>query len=117
MIKYKRHLLKHRDFPMLSKSLFRKLSRCVNDAIRRCTDPSNEYYCQRGINVYNTWMQDRKAFLLYICNLPGSGELELELDRIDNTKGYEPGNLQFSTHGENMRHTSRSRSSTLWYTT
>lgn len=41
--------------------------------------------------------------LQYLVALPGWDQPALELDRIDNDRGYEPGNLQFTSRGTNNR--------------
>ena len=47
-------------------------------------------------------MGDRVAFLRYLVGLQGWDQPELQLDRIDNNRGYEPGNLRFVTRSVNM---------------
>ena len=77
----------HKHFPHIRYRLFTKLQRSVVDAIRHSAN--------RGIDVYESWLQDRKAMLQYIAELPGCG-LTATLRRIDAYKGYEPGNLKWA---------------------
>ena len=66
---------------------------------QRCYNPNNSrYYAYgaRGICVYETWLHNFDAFYNYVSKLPGYGDTELSLDRIDNDKGYEPGNLRWA---------------------
>jgi hypothetical protein len=74
--------------------------------IRRCRNPEVEHYEDyggRGIDVAQEWVDDRGAFLRYIKTLDGWDNLDLEIDRIDNDKGYEEGNIRFVTRAENLR--------------
>lgn len=86
---------KHRD---------RLLDR-ISAIIVRCTNPDSAVYPDyggRGITVYGPWLQDRVKFLKYLVGLDGWNVPELQLDRIDNNRGYTPGNLRFVTRGQNM---------------
>ena len=81
--------------------LLNRISACI----QRCENPSNSswhHYGKRGIRVYPDWVADRRAFLAYVVSLEGWDVPHLELDRIDNSRGYEPGNLRFVSRGENM---------------
>lgn len=86
---------KHRD---------RLLDR-ISAIIMRCTNPNSATYPDyggRGIGVYTTWVEDRVEFLRYLVGLDGWDIPELQLDRTDNSRGYEPGNLRFVTRSVNM---------------
>lgn len=79
---------------------YTKLRLAANSAVYRCTNPSNSRYKDygaRGITVYQPWIVDRELFIRYLLTLPGHADRELWLDREDNDKGYEPGNLRFVT--------------------
>lgn len=73
---------------------------------RRCNDPKNKAYKNyggRGIRVCAEWQSDFQAFLDHIGLKPSP---ELSLDRIDNERGYEPGNVRWadqSTQSRNRR--------------
>lgn len=61
--------------------------------IQRCTDKNctdYKYYGGRGITVHQTWL-DYDTFLKDVGERPEG----LTLDRIDNNKGYEPGNVRW----------------------
>lgn len=80
--------------------LLGRISACNN----RCHNPNDSgfrNYGGRGIQVHAPWREDRAAFLAYVASLPGWDVPELQLDRIDNDKGYEPGNLRFISHKNN----------------
>ena len=66
------------------------------------------YYEDRGIKVCNDW-QDRSKFFAWA--LANGYSDELELDRIDNDKGYEPENCRWVTHLVNMRNRRKSSTS------
>lgn len=73
---------------------------------RRCNDPKNKAYKNyggRGITVCDEWQSDFQAFLDHIGPKPSP---DLSLDRIDNNRGYEPGNVRWadqSTQSRNRR--------------
>lgn len=77
--------------------------------VRRCHDTSHKQfpdYGGRGITVCEEWRTDYEAFVRYLATLEGFSEADnkwFQIDRIDNSKGYEPGNLRFVTPGANAR--------------
>ena len=78
----------------------------LSSAISRCHNPRNRvfsHYGGRGIHVAQQWRDDRTAFLLYAQTLVGWDEPSFEMDRVDNNKGYEPGNIRFVNRSENAR--------------
>lgn len=93
----------------LSVRIYKKLRNAVSHAIAKCTDPSNRQwsdYGGRGITVYQPWIADKDAFLVYLTTLAGCTDPKLVLDRMDNAKGYEPDNLRLislSDSRENRR--------------
>lgn len=82
----------------------------------RCCDPNNpsfEHYGGRGISVYAGWMDDFKSFYDHASSLPHYGEAGRTLDRIDNDRGYEPGNVQWGTAEMQRRNQRRNRKITI----
>lgn len=74
--------------------------------IRRCTNPraSNYHrYGGRGITICDVWRNDFVAFSRFVTNLPHYGETGYTIDRIDNSIGYEPGNVRWATFTEQNR--------------
>lgn len=73
---------------------------------QRCESPSARgyvHYGGRGIRLWSAWTKGhRREFLRYLVTLPGWDNPDLELDREDNSRGYEPGNLRFTTRQVNV---------------
>lgn len=74
--------------------------RCFNPAHRRYGD-----YGGRGITMCDEWREDFAAFFAYI----GPRPYGTTLDRIDNGKGYGPGNVQWATPGQQATNRRRPR--------
>lgn len=71
--------------------------------LQRCRDKNNSDYKDyggRGIAVCAEWESNFTAFYNYVSHLPHFGEPGREIDRIDNDKNYEPGNVRWSTRKE-----------------
>lgn len=76
----------------------------LSAAIARCSNPNNRsyaHYGRRGISVHQEWKDDRASFLRYVQTLPGWDVPELEMDRVDNNGGYQPGNIRFASKSVN----------------
>lgn len=65
----------------------------------RCRDATKPYF-RKGIKVCPEW-EDYRAFKSWA--LSGGFAAHLELDRIDNAKGYSPSNCRWVTHAENCQ--------------
>lgn len=69
--------------------------------IQRCTNPRAAGYANyggAGIGICDQW-RDFATFLADMGERP-EGQT---LDRIDNTRGYEPSNCRWATHSEQMK--------------
>lgn len=79
-----------------------------HNMVSRCTDPANPswaLYGGRGITVCPQWVGSFRQFLSDMGSKPAPG---LTLDRIDNERGYMPGNTRWATpreQAENRRTT------------
>lgn len=80
------------------------------DAIRqRCYDPTSRYYHRyggRGIGLSDEF-KNPLVFVAYAKSLPNARP-EMQIDRIDNNKGYERGNLRWVTAKANCNNQERS---------
>ena len=77
--------------------------------MERCTNPNCVGYKQygaRGITVCQEWIDSPQAFVDWA--LTNGFSPELQIDRIDNAKGYSPDNCRWVTAQENIRNRSNS---------
>jgi hypothetical protein len=66
---------------------------------KRCNDPSNKSYVNyggRGIKVCPQW-DCKQGFWDFLAHIGPKPCASLSLDRIDNERGYEPGNVRWAT--------------------
>lgn len=75
--------------------------------IQRCTNPNRtgyESYGGAGITVCERW----RTFANFLEDMGERPIGYTSIDRIDNTKGYEPGNCRWAT--DEMQHTNQRHS-------
>lgn len=81
--------------------------------IDRCTNPrcaAWKNYGGRGIRIFPQWRASFRAFAAYIEEELGpKPEGDYSLDRKDNDKGYEPGNLRWASRTVQNRNQRRVR--------
>lgn len=78
-------------------------NRCYNK-----NNPAYKDYGGRGITICDEWRNNFKAFYEYVSKLEHFNEPGRSLDRIDNDKGYCPGNVRWATAIEQV-HNQRPR--------
>jgi hypothetical protein len=79
------------------------------EMLKRTTNANSERYADyggRGIGVHLEWQESFEAFAR---DMAAGFSPELTLERIDNNRGYEPGNVKWATYKEQARNTRRSR--------
>ena len=75
--------------------------------MERCSNPNNTNYKRyggRGITMCQEWVDSPQAFVDWA--LANGFSPELQIDRIDNDKGYSPDNCRWVTARDNMRNRS-----------
>lgn len=77
------------------------ISRCHNER-----DPRYKDYGGRGITVWSGWKSDFAAFLAYVGPRPSA---QHSIDRMNNDRGYEPGNIRWALPHDQMTNRRNSR--------
>lgn len=75
---------------------------------QRCTDPNATNYHDyggRGIKLHKKWFD----FAVFARDVGTPPTPEHQLDRIDNNKGYVPGNVRWVTRADNIRNSRKCR--------
>jgi hypothetical protein len=79
------------------------------DIIKRCENYrsiSYRNYGGRGIGIFPGWRNDFRSFLDHVGPRPTPTH---SIDRIDNERGYEPGNVRWATRSQQSLNTRRNR--------
>lgn len=72
---------------------------------RRCLNPNNiayKNYGARGITIYEEWIKHPNLLFEHLGQKPFE---KATIDRIDNSKGYVPGNIRWATYTQQARNT------------
>lgn len=81
----------------------------IKNAIGRCHNPEHQSYQNygaRGITVCQEWRDDPDKFWEY---LGPKDDPSLTLERLDNQRGYEPGNVAWVSRSANQRNRRKNR--------
>lgn len=81
--------------------------------VQRCTNPAHRSFARyggRGVSMSPKWRASFEAFLADVGPRPARGDT---LDRIDNARGYEPGNVRWASQTEQQRNRTNNRLMTL----
>ena len=81
----------------------------------RCNQPTHPRYGDYGGRGITLYWEDREAFKQYILTTLGERPSALHsLDRKNNNKGYEPGNLRWATKKQQSDNRREFRSDRKW---
>ena len=75
----------------------------ASNVVRACTEPTYpqfKSYGAKGVTVYEPWITDLRAFAAYIRTLDGHNDKTMWMTRLDDSRGYEPGNIGFIRRGQ-----------------
>lgn len=92
-----------------------KVYRALQDAKNRCYNKSHteyERYGAKGIYVSQEFLDDPKAWCEYLGNPPDNTYRKWSVDRIASTKGYDRGNLRWTTSDIQARNHKKSKNNT-----
>lgn len=68
--------------------------------IQRCSNPNRDNYSRygaNGVSICAEWRESFEAFYRHVGPRPSAIH---SIDRIDSTRGYEPGNVRWATKAE-----------------
>src|SRR5262245_12071782 len=85
-----------------------RLYKVWHSMVYRCTNPGHTpwaNYAARGIRVCERWL----SYENFIADMPAQPTPKHTLERQDNSRGYEPGNVIWATKEENCQNTRSTR--------
>ena len=72
----------------------------VRERTRNPEHVANIHYVSRGIDIIDEWYDLATGFELFLAEVGDRPSKKYSLDRIDNARGYMPGNLRWATSAE-----------------
>jgi len=88
-----------------------RLSQKYHDLNARCTEPNHKDFHNYGGRGIQNMFLSFADFYDYVVNELHISKFELienlDIDRIDNNRGYQRGNVRFVSHRQNMNNTRR----------
>ena len=88
-----------------SKKRLRNIRHCMIERCYNKKSDSYKYYGEKGITVYNEWLESAESFIQWSLN-NGYND-SLYIDRINNSLPYCPDNCKWTTAKEQANNTSR----------
>lgn len=85
--------------------------RAWGSMVRRCHNPKQrvyKWYGARGVTVCDEW-RGPGGFDLFLAHIGTAPADQQTVDRIDNARGYEPGNVRWASAREQQRNRSNNR--------
>ena len=104
------HKIPHKRLDMWHGFSNHRLYTIYQGMMARCYNPKHVHYASYGgrdIEVCSLWKKDKKEFFSWAMN--NGYDASLQIDRIDNNKGYSPENCRFvtATESQNNRRCTR----------
>lgn len=72
----------------------------IRERTRNPSHVANKHYVSRGIDICDEWYDLETGFELWFKEIGIRPSKEHSVDRIDNVRGYEPGNLRWATSAQ-----------------
>ncbi len=91
---------------------------CWQGMVDRCLNPNNHNYQRyggRGVRVISRWSDPDKGALNFIEDMGHRPSSAHSIDRIDGTKGYEPGNCRWATRAQQNQNVGLKKSNSSGY--
>ena len=93
----------HYKFTLEEQKIRRRYFMLLSGMKNRCYNPNSPAYKDyggRGITICDEWRNSFETFFDYVSKLEHFNEPGRSIDRIDNEKGYFPGNVRWATAKE-----------------